>query len=516
MNGARAGRIAFWVGTVAIFAVAAWLRGTTFGQPIEAGYHDLGLRQAVAARNFLAHGLIETRGAMILNGGPAAPEELEPYARHPTLLPIILAAVFQVFGDSLAAYRATHIGLSLAAIAVLMGILHRTHGRVASLAAGWAAAVCPMSAFFATGGDVLGEGLNLLVLAGIALRIGGGGDAGWGRLASELVFYFLATLYDWPGVFAFGIPLADAVLGARSRRAFGQGAVALAAGALSFGLVYWWAAVLVPGRFPQCALADAANQWTPMRLAAAFREYPDLMRSSLEAFWAAQLVLWGLPLLAAAGIALAWLPFAALRGRFAESGGRPLLLLFVPGVGFAGALTAMFVMHFYAPIVFVPAIAGAAGACMQLLSRLRVAGWILIAAWAAWAGWKGVTDTHGCFEHAKPPGLCEAAVEAAAQIGPDGLIVTYHPTSWALSYYARRNVVANATSPLANDAVSAYRARHPAAAGIYALSPPSRVASFQPAAAHQAEQDRYEAMERALEARARPTQVGLWRLYRIF
>ena len=87
-------RFAFCVATAAILIVAALLRGRTIGKPIETGFHDLGVRQALAARNFLAHGILETRGAMILNGGPAAEGELEVYAHHPTLLPIYLAGVF--------------------------------------------------------------------------------------------------------------------------------------------------------------------------------------------------------------------------------------------------------------------------------------------------------------------------------------------------------------------------------------------------------------------------------------
>ena len=46
-----------------------------------------------------------------------------------------------------------------------MRILAATHGRIAALFGGWAVAICPLSAFYATGGDILGEGLNLFMLA---------------------------------------------------------------------------------------------------------------------------------------------------------------------------------------------------------------------------------------------------------------------------------------------------------------------------------------------------------------
>jgi hypothetical protein len=508
-------KIAFWIGAAAIFVVGALLRGGTMGQPMETGYHDLGIRQAVAARNFLAHGIVETRGAMILNGGPAAPDELEPYARHPPLLPLVLAGVFAAFGDTLTVYRVTHIAISLGAIALLMLILHRTHGRIVALVAGWTAAVCPMSAFYATGGDVLGEGLNLLVLAGLWFRVASDGEPRGKRFAAELFFYFLAAWYDWPGIFAFGIPLADAAIFTRSRGAFRRAALALAAGAATFGLLYAWAAFVVPARFPECRLEGAVGNWTAARLVQAYRDYPDEMRANTHGFFVAQLRLWTIPILAAAAAWIAGTLIAAFRRHGREPGARVAVLLFVPGAAFAVGLTAMFVLHHYAPIVLVPAVAAAAGTAAGAVSRFRLAGAAVVVLWAAWAGWTGMRTTRASFEEFAPAGLAEAAAEAASRSGPDGLVVTYHPTAWVLGWYARRNVVAGATSPHGNPAAEAYLTRHPGAAVIYALPPPPELPLFQPEAGKAEERVRYETIVRALEERFAPVSVGSWRLYRI-
>ena len=267
-------RLAFWVAVAAILVVAATLRGWTIGKPIETGFHDLGVRQALAARNFLTHGILETRAAMVLNGGPAAPEEFDVYAHHPTLLPIILAGVFRVFGDTLDVYRAAHIAISLATIVLLMRLLVATHGRIAALFGGFAVAVCPLSAFYATGGDILGEGLNLFILAGMLFRIvyGSGRTAAF---AAELCCYTLATFYDWVGVFGFCIPLADAIIRGAPRGGFRRGLIALLAGGCAFGAVYFWAHVVVPARFPHTnAAVGSVGLWTPFKVFQAMREIP--------------------------------------------------------------------------------------------------------------------------------------------------------------------------------------------------------------------------------------------------
>src|SRR5262245_31747547 len=118
----------FWALAASILVVAALTRGRTMGKPIETGFHDLGVRQALAARNFLRYGILDVSGAMVLNGGPASRDELEVYAHHPTLLPIVLAGVFRIFGDTLDVYRAANIAISLLAIVLLMRLLVATHG----------------------------------------------------------------------------------------------------------------------------------------------------------------------------------------------------------------------------------------------------------------------------------------------------------------------------------------------------------------------------------------------------
>jgi hypothetical protein len=508
--------LAFWLTAVSILIVAALTRGRTIGRPIETGFHDLGVRQALAARNFLTYGILETRGAMVLNGGPAAPDEIDVYAHHPTLLPIILAGVFRVFGDSLDVYRSAHIAISLISIALLMRLMAAAHGRIATLAAGFCVAVCPLSAFFATGGDIVGEGLNLFILAGLVLRIAHGKEGTTAVFVAELACYALATFYDWVGVFGFGIPLADAIIRGAPRGGFKRGFAALGAGLAAFGVVYVWSHLVVPARFPKAdAPVGSLSLWTPFKVLAAMREIPIQMRMTIQWFLSTQWKLLTPPILGAAAIGWIAILIAALRGRFRESGGRVLVLLLVPGAAFFVTLTGMFFLHTYSTILIVPAIGAAAGACAGFVWRLKLPGRIAVLGWAAWCAWAGTAATRDMFESTAPTGMYEASIMAAAQSAPDTLLVTYHPVPWVMAYYSRRNVVADVTAAQSHPLVDAYRKRHPDARVIYLLPPRPPVPWGLPDAERQALDDRYTTIERALAARAEPQAVGRWRIYSI-
>ena len=136
-----------------------------------------------------------------------------------------------------------------------------------------------------------------------------------------------------------------------------------------------------------------------------------------------------------------------MRGRFRESKGRVLVLLLVPGVAFFVALTGMFLMHTYSPLVLVPAIGAAAGAFASMLWRLGVLGRVAALGWAVWCAWMGTIATREMFEANAPIGMYEASMAASAGSAPDTLLVTYHTRPWEMAFYSRRNVVADVVHP---------------------------------------------------------------------
>jgi hypothetical protein len=510
----RVERVAFISAAALILVVAFFLRSQTLDQPIEAGVHDLGIRQALAARNLLDWGIFETHGAMVLNGGPTAPHEFEVYSHHPTLLPMIFAGAFAMFGDTLRVYRLTGILISLAAIALLMRLVASTWGRAAALAAGWVCCVCPLSAFYATGGDVLGEGLNLFTLGGVAFRILGRSLLRRGPFAAELGCYTLASLHDWSGLLAFGIPLADAIITRSPRASFRRGFLALGASVLVFGLMFAWGHFVVPARFPGTdGVGNTLTKWTLVNLLAIYRQNPDLLRYTLSWFADTELRIWTLPVLLGVAFGLVGVAAAGLRRRLPPSGGRILVLLLVPGVAYVIVLIGCFLGHPHAPILFLPALATGAGAFASFAYRLGVLGRCVVIAWAVWCGWEGISGTRNMFLAQAFPELQEISVAAAGQSPPDALLVTSHRVSWVIAYYARRNVVAGIQTLDGNRQVDAYLARHPAAPVLFLFPPPTLVPEGHPG--RDEEIARYHAMERALEAQSRPRPVAGWRIYSI-
>jgi hypothetical protein len=508
----RWARVTWWAAAAGILIAAFLLRAQTLGKPIEAGTHDLGMRQALAARNFLVHGIVETRGAMVLNGGPAGPDELEIYSHHPTLLPLILAGAFAAFGDTLEVYRLTLIAISLATIALLMAIVRATLGDVASLVAGWVCAVCPLCAFNATGGDILGDGLNLFTLAGVSFRVLGRSPQSRAAFAAELGCYTLAALFDWSGILPFGIPLVDALVRKPRRAGLKRGFLALGAGVLVFGLIFSWAHFVVASRFPDTdKVGGVVTKWTVVTIVDVARNSPDLMWFTLR-WWADnELVLWTLPILIGAALGLGIALVACLRGRFLPSGGRLLVLLFTPAVAYVIVLPACFLGHLHAALLFLPALAVAAGVFARFVSGLGIAGRCAVVAWAAWCGWQGMVETRRTFESLANPVIHEVALAAAARSAPDTLLVTPHLHSFVLAYDARRNVLSSIRYPEGLPKVAPYLAKHPGAEVLYLLPPPTPEPPGHPE--HGKELEIYIDAGRALEARSTGQEVAGWRIY---
>ena len=337
-----------------------------------------------------------------------------------------------------------------------MRLLAATHGRIAALFGGFAVAVCPLSAFYATGGDILGEGLNLFILAGMLFRVVYGA-AGRPRSSpsSAATRSRPSTTGSECSRSAFRSPTRSSAQAPRG--GFRRGLIALLAGGCAFGAVYFWAHVIVPARFPHTdAAVGSVGLWTPFRVFEAMRDIPVLMSARFQFFLESQLRLLTLPILSGAAIALIVVLIAAVRGRFRESKGRVLVLLLVPGVAFFVALTGMFLMHTYAPLVLVPAIGAAAGAFASMLWRLGVLGRVAALGWAVWcAGWERSRRAR-CSKRTHPPGCTRRRWWPSALSAPDALLVTYHPVPWVMAFYSRRNVVADVVLPQPPQQVNDY------------------------------------------------------------
>jgi hypothetical protein len=65
------------------------------------GHHEFnGVFYSQIARNYLRYGLVETRFAQVVNPGMIEPDQWSLHTHHPPTYPLLLAAVFMVFGES--------------------------------------------------------------------------------------------------------------------------------------------------------------------------------------------------------------------------------------------------------------------------------------------------------------------------------------------------------------------------------------------------------------------------------
>lgn len=465
-------RRTFLPGLALVLLAGLLLRGWNLGRPPEAGWHELGLSYAVAGRNHLRHGLAATRGLMATNAGPAEPEELRYYVRHPPLLPLIHAAAIGVFGNSLRVYRCLLITLSACSLLLLAALVAHCYGRKAALLAALVYGLCPQAVIFATGGDVAGEGVNTFVLLGLFGRLVVGRRRPLGGTVLEHAGYTLAALYDWAGFLAFGIPLLAAVVQRRDRRALLRGAASLLLAGLLFGLHAWWvdrALADLPGKAEAVRVTENPLAWTAVRVVKLLAKDPEqawqMAGQALRR--QAQDLTWVLTALLALAVPLS----LVRRGRPRATPSFPLLLVLgAVGGGYCLLMLSQYLVHDYVGVLLMPWLAAASGV---LLARLWEAGRpkLLVMAWlAAFAG-LAVTRSVNRLESFRAPGVAAACSYLRRHTDPEDLLLLYGYNEHVFGWCTARNVVPGVQDPDLPPRATSYLARHPEARVFIVLAP---------------------------------------------
>jgi hypothetical protein len=158
------------------------------------GWHSA--LQATMARAFAEHGVLALGGVPIQNNPPLG-QEPDAYIHWPPLGPILLSLVFQIFGESEAAYHAWSLALLLAYCLALYALVRVCYDNRVGLCAAFALLVMPLTVVY---GNMLGAGFfnpgTLLALLGyIKATAAARFHAGWAWFgAGSLV---IAILLSW-------------------------------------------------------------------------------------------------------------------------------------------------------------------------------------------------------------------------------------------------------------------------------------------------------------------------------
>lgn len=198
---------------------------------------------ATIARSYMEHGVAALGGVPIQNNPPltAMPDA---YLNWPPLYPLLLSAVFSIFGETETVHHLFAASINMTLGAVIAIIIHRQFGLAAAAIAAIAFFNAPILAQYGHAGSQLHLALAFCVVSlwlfGLALRGGRDRIAWWPALAGCVAFS-LAVLSSWEPVLA-APGLAVAALAMRDRRGFAlavlYGVAAFATVVAVFGL-YW-------------------------------------------------------------------------------------------------------------------------------------------------------------------------------------------------------------------------------------------------------------------------------------
>ncbi|MBM4037860.1 MAG: glycosyltransferase family 39 protein, partial [Planctomycetes bacterium] len=117
-------------------------------RPWTGSYDANGALYGTAARNYLRHGIVATRGGQVCNAGALVPSEFHFYAHHPPGVSMAIAVSFAVFGAHEWSARLPFVGFTLGAIGLVFHVARLLGGRVAGFFAAFLFAVQPMVAFY--------------------------------------------------------------------------------------------------------------------------------------------------------------------------------------------------------------------------------------------------------------------------------------------------------------------------------------------------------------------------------
>ena len=510
-------------GWLAILAVSGVLRGWNLGSPMEEGWHSMGLQVANAARNHLAYGLTNTRGFMVQNPGPASPEEFTFYTRHPPLLSLIHAAVFRVFGETLTVYRVTLICLSLMSLGLLMALAYKVYGRSTSFFSGVVMGICPHAVVWATGGEVIGDGLMAFVLAGLAGRLCL--KPLMPRLGAvvEIGGYAAASLFDWPGFLAFGIPLLDALIRGRGRKAILSSLKPLLAGIALFVAIDLWVVfsmASVPGRQAGMRSTEAPLHWSAVHAIQEIIEDPRHAMSFLNRYVEAQSESLSLPLVlltcVAAALGIVRITKRSTGNRAHKSGSFPLCwTVGAPSVIYCILMLRQTLAHPFITVLILPWLALMAGVTLSnLWSRGRMLRFC-VTLWLAWYAKTAIPHEIKTLEALRNDGIAQACALATAESDDRDLLLLYeYRDLYIYDWYSQRNRIYNCRSIDLPWEARRYLRSYPGAQLTYILPPISKSIRLY-GGSREAAVAEYRRIETLLDSHWGPRSVNGYRVYSI-
>jgi 4-amino-4-deoxy-L-arabinose transferase-like glycosyltransferase len=479
------------LGLIVVLVFLGWHFARGLHRPWSEEDNWYGAVYAQAAHNNLRAGLRAGGVPATLYFGPLPIPADAYYVHHPTLLPVLVTASFALFGESEASARLVPIAASLASVVLLWLFVRHTAGsRAATFAAATFAAV-PMELHY---GDMVDfePVLTLWMLAFVIClwRRGVSGRTRWS--VGMALFALLALWTDWPG---YLLVLAAAgwllLFAPRDMRRLGWLCVALVGCA---GLLFLW----------QIHSANAAawsDLWTAlrMRLGNAIPTSTAPIADNAPRFtWVSWLSTVGadlgenfLPLTwALVGVGVVYL---AKRRRL-QPGlgwlGLASALLSIAGAIYVVLLRNESFIHDFAPFYLIGAVAVLAGLGLEAMcvatARLPRGAAVTAQAAAITAQAAAVIVVIGLAvfgiqqsEDMRSPYLIlDGAVQEPEQLIPNlgkalrdsfppgaTLLANFDPYGSALTYYARKPILTNLSTP--DDWRAAIAKEHPAGGVIW-------------------------------------------------
>jgi 4-amino-4-deoxy-L-arabinose transferase-like glycosyltransferase len=190
-----------WLAVAVVLTVAAHV--STLGRPFDHPHAWVSAHFSTMARAYAEHGVAALAGLPIQNNPPLGAQP-DAYLHWPPLFPLVLHAVFTLFGESETVAASLMLAILLATCAVLRALVGTCHGRAAGLAAAFALLTLPATAIF--GGLV--AHLHLAILAMLVSLLaflratratgdttGDGLHRGWAALG--LIAFGCAALTSW-------------------------------------------------------------------------------------------------------------------------------------------------------------------------------------------------------------------------------------------------------------------------------------------------------------------------------
>lgn len=199
---------------------------------------------ATIARSYMEHGVAALGGVPIQNNPPltAMPDA---YLNWPPLYPLLLSAVFSIFGETETVHHLFAASINITLGAIIAMVIHRQFGLAAAAIAAIAFFNAPILVQYGHAGSQLHLALAFCVLSlwlfGLALCDSGLGRIAWPAALAGCAAFSLAALSSWEPVLA-APGLAVAALVMRDRRGFtlavAYGVTAFVTVVAVFGL-YW-------------------------------------------------------------------------------------------------------------------------------------------------------------------------------------------------------------------------------------------------------------------------------------